>query len=351
LNKEMLLKSDMKSSVREMAVVALVLSNQKISWGPTLSPKNTTFTPMKGGCTHYTIVFNAETKQSFDKESGEELITFMKHSSFATKQSFLYDLIQESLIFFQPEHQQVRLIQGMTINGDEASGVGLCQIHANRMCNDISKKSRYDFVEIDAYNGLEEEIPFRNANNVASFGQVVSFVEISSETFPTEYYAIVQYLEFETLTKNNNNLKQPHKSIFKRLKWEYTNHGNPKQKKLVVNVGLIPIESVIQLLWVAPDFSSMKSSDEGIRKNYMNENFSTDDRYIYVPRSFTDRSGWNTQVDAAWSNLLKPAAVDEEALINRGYHMRAKKKNDRNSDDDEKSSSGDEQFDMDFDDI
>jgi hypothetical protein len=111
-----------------------------------------------------------------------------------------------------------------------------------------------------------------------------------------------------------------HKSIFNKYKWEYTNYideedeeeeedcSNNTQRKtkkkkaappVLLSVGLVPVKSISQVVYVVPDFRSMQAYGQhsGLRTNYMNVATKTD-RYWHVPRTYTDRSGYDHEVEA-----------------------------------------------------
>jgi Plavaka transposase len=175
---------------------------------------------------------------------------------------------------------QVSLIGGLTIEGNDESGIEKVHIYATANFKSDKQttasrrpKERYDFVEIQMCEGESQ------------LAQVLAFLEITESGKRTKYIAVVAYLVPEILDENfaakkmkNDSipyLKKKHASpFFRRYQYAYLNTST-------LQIEVIKAETIIGPAFVVRDFFSM---GKGSRKHH---------RFNYVPRHFTDRSGWN----------------------------------------------------------
>jgi hypothetical protein len=264
-------------------------------------------------------------------ESNERvpLHDYVKHTAFWHRKKNILDMLADEVGVdidrIVSGESRLYLVEGMTYSADEDSGLGKGHIHCTPRFN-LTDHPKHDFVEVD--------VEVMERNGTTSRGkqpaQVVAFLQVivpndvaNNRAFSSRYFAFLQYLELETvspqLAKAPKKVPviQPHESIFNRYKWEQTNY-NDRHSQLSFQVNIVEHTSILQLAWVVPDFRSIEVNSS-LRENYISSP-KTADRYWYVPRSFTDRSGWNIEFEAQarWrANTYDPDDGDqgEEAAL------------------------------------
>ena len=316
-----------KNHFEKSSIVGNILSDSaKIKWGLPTPPQVTSWTRMNFGSRLRLLIdpynntnnrgISALVPQKKKKEPVVvPLLDFAKHTAYRSPHGNIITLLEnvgESVEDIIGGNTKLYLVEGMKYIGGVDTGLGEGKVHCstNFSGNDIS---RHDFVEVDT----EYEDPKTNRPvSRKQLAQVISFLEVTTGQ-ETSFYAFLQYLEEEIVeaparkgrksakikkTNKEGNKIRPdyqHESIFRKYKWEYTNYGrNTAQTSL--SLGLVEVSSILQLVWVMPDFPSMEEEENGykMRKDYNIKNFTRADRYWHVPRSFTDRSGWNTEIEA-----------------------------------------------------
>jgi hypothetical protein len=267
------------------------------------------------GCNvqHSEIIIDEDDHSRFrcltaDKEI-VDISEIFSHAAFSSKHVNVIELLSDlgaNIKDISEGKSKLWVLKGMTYEADDNSGLGKGQIHCTPNFGGTGNP-RHDFVEVD----VEYE---ERSGQIVKGKQLAQVVACFQETqydrnAPSKYYAFLQYLELETVNppahaqkkkKNVNN--ELHGSIFKKYKWEYTTYNGRIKSHPVISHGMVMFSSITQLVWVVPDFKSIEvqHSDNlniGSRIDYVVKG-ARDDRYWYVPRSFTDRSGWNIEVEA-----------------------------------------------------
>jgi hypothetical protein len=236
--------------------------------------------------------------------------------------------------------KQVFLIQAMTFEADEESLTGRGNIYSAFNYN-RTNESRHDFVEVkvDLTDGSGADLVDANGNAISStaIAQVITFIEVEDMSSKiSTYYALVQFLE---------ECNEGEAGVFKRYKWEI---GGYDGRSIVPKRSLVDFTAINGPVWVAPVFSAIgagqttKNKNGGTRVRGLREDYQFNpkeqDRYIHVPRSFTDQSGWQQEVEvnthwAANNNAQNLDAYILQNAIRQDNIIRSardgKEKNDR----------------------
>jgi hypothetical protein len=343
--KEVHMLAQLKVCLRQQHHLEVILADKKLNWGPPVLPDKQQHKPMKGGCKHYGITFivgnnpnaaNNLTAVVTDPRQKNApiipLLDFIQHKGMRTQGArnlaFLIrqegynpmnamDTVNEDGVY-QPATMKIELLQGLKITSSKESQLGVHNIHATTDFNRTGK-SRHDFVEVD----VEVEDTTGEIVKQKQLAQVIFFLRLSptdKNIKTSRTYALLQFLEEETISPDKKKKKstgtekfKKHKSIFKKYKWEKTTHNGEVGVHPILSIGLMRVSSITQPVWIAPDFASMGlGTNLGIRSGYQNVAM-TNDRYWHVPRTFTDKSGWNDQLEVlpgGWDT----AATEDDLL-------------------------------------
>jgi hypothetical protein len=325
----------MKCFIQELGLKGRILNStyegnetRDIKLGPPEFPRETIITKMKGGCKHYKLSIDLQKKAVFvihSRDVSTKVEEFLKHKGLLGSKRTFYTLLEEANIDVEriadKSKFEVELVQGVTLLSSEESGVGKHSIHANMNFNGKGV-SRHDFieanVEFETLSGvrceslqLAQVILFLQISRLKKKQENV--VQITSRSDDVKLFALLQWMVSEHVdqgeSKSSTNKASKvavgndkivkHKSVFQKFKWEYTTYG-AKTFQALISVSLIPVSSLSSVVYIAPDFSSMQEKGTrhgGLRTDYK-EVASRTDRYWYVPRRFTDRSGWNLETEA-----------------------------------------------------
>jgi hypothetical protein len=169
---------------------------------------------------------------------------------------------------------KLSIVSGLTFEGNEESKIGRGHIYAISEFRHDNNRPRYDFVEIDI-------------GSKTALAQVLTFFSLSDEN-ASSYYAIVQYLVEED-GKNVTIPKLKHSSsrFFQRYCWELIPN---KQNRVQYSTAIIEFSTIVGPAYVVQEFSSKSDCNQGTA--------STHDRFTYIPRRFTDRDGWESNIVA-----------------------------------------------------
>ena len=169
----------------------------------------------------------------------------------------------------------------------QSTGLGSGILYTTKN-NGADGRPRYDFVDVEGLSGqarfycsdrkeeTTQPICRFTSTEYLELGiltaQLICIIMIGyvDRRSPPEYYAIVQYLKKETRRRND-------RSPFDKLTWEI--HDRTQFMGNMVAIEMIKLAAI-----VIPHLSS--------QGHYTYANPSRDDKFCYLPRQFTDKSGW-----------------------------------------------------------
>jgi hypothetical protein len=274
---------------------------EKTDYLKTISPKilggdETIFTRVQGGAVaHFRLEIDPESSlfRIAIRDSDEmrcihpalatlDVLTQKVKECIKSFRSDMWDLIIANIL-------EVELLGGIKFVGSDSSKIGVGTIYATHSFRpDRYHSPRYDFVEV-----------FTDQGNV--FAQVAAFIQISDPTGQCSYFnniecpeiiAIVIYLRKERKEQKKRDKNGAPKitsstnhHFFDRYEWEwyYSNKSYSKH----YNITAIDIKSIVGPAYVVRDFCQHSNPHCGL--------ISFGDRFTYIPRKFSDRSGWEEE--------------------------------------------------------
>jgi hypothetical protein len=207
----------------------------------------------------------------------------MTHSLIYSKR--LLQLINEENI----NYKRMYLVPSMSYKSNVESGYGSGIIYAtNNFNTNLDRENdtpRHDFVEvvgsIDAKTNKPEKF----------LGQCLCFLQFEDEipnkddnekppTIVYDYYVLLNFLVKDSLPKR--------RSSFIKYKWEHiTKNATELESFNSINGGV----------FVVPDYDVMCEKESSLLSLSWNTSPEMRDRFLHVPRKFTDCSGWELELE------------------------------------------------------
>jgi hypothetical protein len=219
-------------------------------------------------------------------------------------------------------YQKIYLVPSMSYQSNADSGYGSGIIYATNNFNSTLDKEnntpRHDFIEVTTTIVNKRDDAVNNSDNdennsqdsettkeeMKFIAQCLCFLQFENEikntdprkpsTFENDYYVLVNYLvEMEGISikkkrKRSITATRKKRTGFIKYMWENT---------LKTKTNLVAFPTVNGGVFIAPDYGVMCEKDTGLLSMSWNTNPLTTDRFLLVPRAFTDCSGWEREYD------------------------------------------------------
>jgi hypothetical protein len=217
---------------------------------------------------------------------------FITHSALRSSQHSLYELLERNNDFPLQDivdgTATLFLVQAMSYTANEESGMGSGHIYSTMLFNS-TKKPRHDFVEVAVKEDGKDEPS-------SVLGQVVTFLEVRRDN-ESDYYAVLQYLEE---VKEVRRGRVAAERVFKKYRWEPDGYKRGTRVQLY---GIVEFASISGPAYVVPDFAAVGASNYGGLRHDYDIKPRPEDRFFHVPRTFTDRSGYQAEIiNQQWRN-------------------------------------------------